>query len=219
MKIAKGGWSHIAIPLFLFGLLGYGAQAGLGAPVLAGVLYATGAVLVGFMVYFFRDPERPVTVGPQEILAGADGWVRRVETVNEPNFLKTETVRICTFLTPFDVHVNRAPIGGAVKALAYTPGRHFLTIRQEASDYNEHSSILIEGENTRCLVKQIVGPLVRRVVYWLQEGQSLAKGDRIGIMKFGSRMDVYFPATDVEVLVKKGDRVFAGRTVLARLKS
>jgi phosphatidylserine decarboxylase len=217
-RIAKGGWSHIAIPVVLFGFLGYGAQAGLHQPILAGCLYAAGAVVAGFMVYFFRDPERPNTVGPQEILAGADGWVRRVETVSEPNFLKTETVRICTFLTPFDVHVNRAPIGGEVKALAYTPGRHFLTIRQAASEYNEHSSILIEGHGTRCLVKQIVGPIVRRVVYWLQEGQELSKGDRIGIMKFGSRMDVYFPATDVEVLVKKGDRVFAGKTILARLK-
>jgi phosphatidylserine decarboxylase len=218
MKLARGAWSHILIPLVLFGFLGYGAQAWLGSQVAAGILYGTGAVVIGFMVYFFRDPERPIAAAPDEILAGADGWIRRVEVVNEPNYLKGEAVRVCTFLTPMDVHVNRAPIGGAVTALAYTPGRHFLTIRQEASEYNEHSSILIEGEQIRCLVKQIVGPIVRRVVYWLHEGQALSKGDRIGIMKFGSRMDVYLPAGRVEVLVKKGDRVFAGKTVLARLK-
>ncbi|HEY8241088.1 MAG TPA: phosphatidylserine decarboxylase, partial [Kiritimatiellia bacterium] len=84
LKIAKGGWSHITIPVVLFGLLGYGAHAGLHQPVLAGILYAAGAIVTAFMVYFFRDPERLVTAQPREIVAGADGWVRRVETVPEP---------------------------------------------------------------------------------------------------------------------------------------
>jgi phosphatidylserine decarboxylase len=181
------------------------------------VLLVTGAVLTVFMVYFFRDPERPVTAGDDILLCGADGWVRNVDTLPEKKFLNCECVRICTFLTPFDVHVNRTPMEGTVTKLDYTPGRHVLTIQQAASEVNEHSSILIEGENTRCLVRQIVGPLVRRVVYWLVEGQKIAKAERIGIMKFGSRLDVYFPSGDVEVLVSKGDRVFAGITPLARI--
>lgn len=218
LKLAKGAWSHILIPLLVLGLSGYGL-ASFGHTYLAWAFYLVAAILVGFMVYFFRDPDRAVVADPNIVVAGADGWVRRVEEQDEPNYLKARTVRISTFLTPFDVHVNRAPIAGEVRGLAYTPGKHILTIQQAASEYNEHSSIYIEGQGTRCLVKQIVGPIVRRVVYWLEEGQQLAKGDRIGIMKFGSRMDVYLPVTDVEVLVKKGDRVFAGKTVLARLKT
>ena len=218
LKIAKGGWSHILIPTLVMGAAGYGL-ASAGHTYLAWVCYGIGLALAGFMVYFFRDPERAVIADPNVVVAGADGWVRRVEEIDEPKYLQSRTVRISTFLTPFDVHVNRSPIAGAVRALAYTPGKHILTIQQAASEYNEHSSIYIEGQGTRCLVKQIVGPIVRRVVYWLEEGQQLAKGDRIGIMKFGSRMDVYLPVTDVEVLVKKGDRVFAGKTVLARLKT
>ena len=88
----------------------------------------------------------------------------------------------------------------------------------KSSEYNEHSSILIEGAKTRCLARQIVGPVVRRVVYWLEPGQSVAKGERLGMMKFGSRMDVYFPAAEVEAVVKRGDFVVAGETVIARLK-
>ncbi len=175
-------------------------------------------VIVLFLVYFFRDPDRPALADPGVVVAGADGWVRCIEEMPEEKFLKTECVRISTFLTPFDVHVNRAPIAGSVSALDYTPGKHLLTIQQAASEYNEHSSIVIEGRRTRCLVKQIVGPIVRRVVYWLEVGQPLEAGARIGMMKFGSRLDVYLPASDVEVLVKKGDRVFAGITAIARIK-
>ena len=216
MKIAKGGWSHIGfgVAVTLIGVVG--CQAG--APVVGWSLTGLGVFLIAFMVYFFRNPERPESVGREEIVSGADGWIRQVTPVREEKHLGIDTIRVSTFLTPFDVHVNRSPIPGRVTHLSYTPGRHFLTIRKEASDFNEHSSIVVEGERTRCLVKQIVGPIVRRVVYWLHEGQTLRQGERIGIMKFGSRLDVYLPAADVDVVVKPGDRVFAGITVIARLK-
>lgn len=216
LKIAKGGWSHIGVGLLLIGLgagLWYGGFHSAG--IVTGLI---GLVVTGFMVYFFRDPERHPPADPKAILAGADGWIRLIEHMPEEKFLRVPTVRISTFLTPFDVHVNRAPMPGVVKALAYTPGAHLLTIRNAASEYNEHSSIHIQGQATQCLVKQIVGPIVRRVVYWLREGQALAAADRIGIMKFGSRLDVYLPESDVDVLVKRGDRVFAGKTIIARLK-
>lgn len=215
MKLARGAWSHLAVGLVL---LGGGAAATAAQYRLAGILLLIlGVVVTAFMVYFFRDPERPPIADPDILPAGADGWVRQVDRLTESRFLNCECVRICTFLTPFDVHVNRTPLGGKVTALAYTPGRHVLTIQQAASEVNEHSSILVEGEKTRCLLRQIVGPLVRRVVYWLDEGQKIEKGERFGMMKFGSRLDVYFPATDVEVLVKKGNRVFAGITPLVRV--
>ncbi len=215
MKLAKGAWSHILVGEVL-GFAGI-ALFVMQYRVSGAALALLGGVVVAFMVYFFRDPERNTPVADDIILCGADGWVRLVENLPETKFLKCETVRISTFLTPFDVHVNRSPMAGTVTKLDYTPGRHVLTIQQAASEVNEHSSILIEGERTRCLVRQIVGPLVRRVVYWLVEGQKIEKGGRIGMMKFGSRLDVAFPLGDVEVLVKKGDRVFAGITPLARI--
>ena len=215
MKLARGAWSHIAVGLILLAA-GAGAWVG-GWKISAVLLGILGVVVVAFMVYFFRDPERPQLADPDILPSGADGWVRQIEPVQESRFIKGPCIRVSTFLTPFDVHVNRSPMAGKVTALAYTPGRHVLTIQQAASEVNEHSSILIEGDRTRCLVRQIVGPIVRRVVYWLDEGQKIEKGDRIGIMKFGSRLDVYFPAGDVDVLVKKGDRVFAGITPMARL--
>ena len=215
--MARGAWSHLLVVSLLPGGLALLCFY-LGWVWAAVVLLALAVILTAFMVYFFRDPDRPVVADGAVVVSGADGWVRCVEEVPEPRFLKKDCLRISTFLTPFDVHVNRAPIGGEVKHLGYTPGRHLLTIQEASAEYNEHSTILIDGPRTSCLVRQIVGPLVRRVIYWLDLGQTLKTGDRIGMMKFGSRLDVYLPAEDVEVLVRKGDRVFAGITAVARIK-
>lgn len=217
MKLAKGFWSHTLVIVAVTGVIS-ALLFWLHWLVTASVVVLLGIILVLFMIYFFRDPERPQVADGSVVLSGADGWVRCVEEMPEEKYLGVNCVRISTFLTPFDVHVNRAPIAGTVKALGYTPGKHLLTIQQAASEYNEHSSIYIEGRRTRCLVKQIVGPIVRRVVYWLDEGQQLSIGERIGMMKFGSRLDIYLPAADVNILVKKGDRVFAGKTAIARIK-
>lgn len=217
VKLARGFGSH-AWTVTLVGGLVAGLALWQGWAWLAIAAGAVTAVLLLFLVYFFRDPDRPQMPDSSVVVSGADGWVRCVEEMAEEKFMGVRCVRVSTFLTPFDVHVNRAPIAGEVKALDYTPGKHLLTIQQAASEYNEHSSILIEGRRIRCLVKQIVGPIVRRVVYWLTVGQQLGAGDRIGMMKFGSRLDVYLPAADVDVLVKKGDRVFAGITAIARIK-
>ena len=217
MKIVKDGWPLIIGPLVVAGVAG-GLLYVSGHPAAAIWVASIFGVLGAFMLYFFRDPERAVPADPNVMVAGADGLIRQVEIIQEQRFLNVETVRISIFLSPFNVHVNRTPMGGTVRHLSYTPGRHLLTIQNASSERNEHSSILVEGKDTRCLVKQIVGPIVRRVVYWLDMGQSLEKGDRIGMMKFGSRLDMYFPAADVRVVVKKGDRVRAGETVVAVLK-
>jgi phosphatidylserine decarboxylase len=217
VKLAKGFGYHAGAALAAGGGLA-ALFAWLGFAAAAAVTAAAAIAAVLFLAYFFRDPDRPLLADSSVVVSGADGWVRSVEEMPEEKYLKTNCVRISTFLTPFDVHVNRAPIAGSVAALDYTPGRHLLTIRQAASEYNEHSSIVIEGRRTRCLVKQIVGPIVRRIVYWLVVGQSVTTGERIGMMKFGSRLDVYLPSSDVDVLVKKGDRVYAGVTAIARIR-
>jgi phosphatidylserine decarboxylase len=217
MKIVQDGYGPIMGSAVGFGTLTVLSLAA-GRPVLSVFFLVLAAGSVSFFVYFFRDPERTAPDDPHAILSGADGVVRAVETLEETRYLKGKAKRISIFLNPFDVHVNRTPIAGTVKGLAYTPGKHLFTISNESSEHNEHSSIYIENEQTCCLVKQIVGPVVRRVVYWLDMDQTLNAGDRIGMMKFGSRMDIYLPADDVDVVVEKGQRVSAGTTIVARVR-
>jgi len=177
-------------------------------------------VLMAYMLWFFRDPERIPPSDATAIVAGADGKVMSVTHMAENAFLKTNCVRISIFLSLFNVHVNRAPIAGQSVFLGYFPGRHLFTFQEKSSEVNRHNKILITGTQTRCLVAQIVGPVCRRVVYWPDHDKAvdLAMGDRIGMMKFGSRLDMYLPASDVQVLTKPGDIVYAGETIVARLK-
>ncbi len=219
MKIVKDGYSLIiGIPVVCVVaalIVQNYAPAAMGV---AWALYALGLVGCLFMLYFFRDPERTPAGGPDDFVSAAEGVVRSVEFIEEKRFLKCPTVRISVFLNPFNVHVNRHTMSGVIREAGYTPGRHLFTMDPRSSEVNEHSSILVEGEQTRCLQRQIVGPIVRRVVYWQEAGAAVVKGQRLGMMKFGSRMDVYFPAAEVEATVQRGDRVRAGETVIARLK-
>jgi phosphatidylserine decarboxylase len=183
------------------------------------VCYILAVVGAGFMLFFFRDPDRVPPADPDAIVAGADGTIMSIKEMTEPAFLKTETVRISIFLSLLDVHINRAPVGGEISFLQYYPGKRYFTFMEKSSEYNQHSSILIEGGRTRCLVNQIVGPVARRVVYWLKLGQNVKPGERIGMMKFGSRLDMYLPKADVEVVVKPGEHVTAGVTTVAKIKT
>jgi phosphatidylserine decarboxylase len=173
----------------------------------------------GYFLYFFRDPERQCPDDPARILAGADGVVALIKDVKEDKYMKTDAVRVSIFLSLFDVHVNRATISGKSKFLGYFKGKHFFTFKEKSSDYNQHNAILITGK-TKCLVTQIVGPVCRRVVYWPDHDKEvdLKMGDRIGMMKFGSRMDMYFPKGEVEITAKVGDRVNAGLTVIGTIR-
>ncbi|MBU0715642.1 MAG: phosphatidylserine decarboxylase family protein [Verrucomicrobia bacterium] len=180
--------------------------------------FILGVIAACYMLYFFRDPQRISPSDPNVIVAGADGVVMSIKEIQENEYLKTDAVRVSIFLSLFDVHVNRAPIAGKIAFLGYFPGARFFTFDEKSSEFNQHNSILIEGPQTRCLVNQIVGPVARRVVYWLKLNQMVQKGDRIGMMKFGSRLDMVFPKADVNVVVKPGDRVQAGLTVVARIQ-
>jgi len=177
-------------------------------------------ICAGYFLFFFRDPDRAAPLDPTAIVAGADGRVMSVVCLQEDKFLKTDCVRISIFLSLFDVHVNRAPIAGVSTFLGYFPGKRLFTFQEKSSELNQHNKILIEGTRTRCLVNQIVGPVCRRVVYWPDHDKtvSVAMGERIGMMKFGSRLDMYLPAGDVDVICKPGDTVRAGETIVARLK-
>ncbi len=173
-----------------------------------------------YLLYFFRDPERLTPDNPSVVFAGADGKVMSIKTLLEDKHLHTQAIRISIFLSLLDVHVNRAPIQGVVTFAEYFPGERHFTFLEKASDLNQHSEIVIKNDQTKILVNQIVGPVARRVVYWVKVGQPLQAGQRLGIMKFGSRLDIYIPADDVQdVLVKSGQMVTAGETALVSLKT
>lgn len=218
MRIARDGWPFIFGVPGVLGALALGAAAAGWMPAARalGVLAAVGG---GFMVFFFRDPDRTPPPDPDAVLSGADGRVMEIAEEPEPEFIGGDAVRISVFLSVFNVHVNRAPVAGRVRALKYTPGRFLFAFDNRASRVNENNSILIDGGCVRCLTRQIVGPVARRVVHWLTPNQELQRGERIGMMKFGSRLDVFFPRGTVEILVTRGMKVRAGETVLARLVS
>ncbi len=220
MSIRPEVWPFLVAVSLLYGtlalILARPARRRTKVWIVAGILEF---ISLAYFLYFFRDPER-VPPGRDDIaVAGADGTIAAITNIYEGNYLKTNCVRISIFLSLFDVHVNRAPIAGQSSFLGYFPGRHLFTFQEKSSDVNQHNKILIEGRHTRCLVTQIVGPVCRRVVYWPDHDRAvpLRQGDRLGMMKFGSRLDMYFPRDEVEVAVSLGDKVRAGETLVARI--
>lgn len=186
------------------------------------IMPAMGFVILGtaYLLVFFRDPERTPPHDPTAILSGADGRVLSVTRLMENKYLNTQCMQISIFLSIFDVHVNRAPITGHSKFVGFFPGKKLAAFREKSSELNQHNKILIEGTQTRCLIAQIAGVIARRVIYWLDQETPVpvSAGDRIGMMKFGSRLDIYLPDSDVNVLIQPGDRVRAGETIVAQIK-
>jgi phosphatidylserine decarboxylase len=173
-----------------------------------------GALLV-FTIGFFRDPERVISADPQAIVAPADGKVMNIETVNEPQFLDGPATRVGIFMSVFNVHVQRAPIAGQIELIRYEKGR-FLDARDpQAALTNENRFIGLEAaDGYRVAVRQVAGLVARRIVGWEGEGARVEKGQRIGMIRFGSRVELYVPAS-TEVIVPVGPSVKAGTTVLA----
>ena len=203
MPIAAEGWGFILVPLAVAAVLGW-----LGW-VKTALLFG---LLAAFMAFFFRDPERTAPAVPGAILAPADGRVVDVRSdVADPFVGPAQAVSI--FLSPLDVHVNRAPLAGLVVGVEYRPGAKMAAYRPEASERNERTTITIQGEGTRVVVRQIAGVLARRIVCRIQPGDKLGAGERFGLIKFGSRTDLIVPAS-VRLQVKPGDRVRGGETVM-----
>jgi phosphatidylserine decarboxylase len=168
-----------------------------------------------FIIYFFRDPERAVPGDADIIVSAADGLVVSVDEMDEPDFQLGRMRRIAVFLSVFDVHVNRSPVQGKVTKTIYTPGK-FLDVRHaDASTLNECLAWSLETEHGPVAVRQIAGLIARRIVAWSKEGASLERGERFGMIRFGSRTEVFLPL-DCTVLVKPGDRVQGAATPIAR---
>ena len=197
---------------------------------------AFAALLGGYMLYFFRDPPRTAPDTHGAIVAAADGHIARLKTLDQAAFRQAvarsglsesdmqlfgegDVLRISTFLSLFDVHVNRAPISGTARFLGYFPGKRLFTFDEKSSDQNQHNAILIQGEQLPCLVTQIVGPVCRRVVYWLDHDNPhpIKIAQDFGMMKFGSRLDMYFPAGAINLQCALNDVVRAGESVIATI--
>jgi phosphatidylserine decarboxylase len=200
-----------------FGILGLLAIAGLylGWPALWAV--ALGGVL--FCLNFFRDPDRNGSKDPLDILSSADGIVTEVVEMEETEFLKIPMKRIGVFLSVLDVHTNRMPIDGKVVYLNHFPGTYpgpYLDARnKECSSKNEAQTWAFQGERATLVVRQITGAIARRIVPWRKVGDSALKGERFGMIRFGSRTEVFVPL-DCEVTVQPGQRVKGGETVIAK---
>jgi phosphatidylserine decarboxylase len=175
------------------------------------------SVVALWVAYFFRDPERTGERGAQLVVAPADGRVVMITTVDEPEFLGGRATRISIFMNIFNVHVNRYPIGGSVAYLRYVPGKFLDAHAERASIENEQSSIGIQESGRRVLVRQIAGLIARRIITYPKMNDTVVQGDRLGLIRFGSRVDVYVPE-NATVKVKVGDLPVAGTTVLAELK-
>lgn len=174
------------------------------------------AVLLAFVTFFFRNPNRAVPYDDVLVLSPADGKVMSVCEVVDDLFLNEPGIKVTIFLSVFDVHVNRSPIAGEIKFQQYTCGRFRPAYKESAGFENERHSIGLENNVMRVLVTQVAGILARRIVSWVTLGSSLGQGERYGMIKFGSCTEVIMPKS-VEILVKKGDKVKGGETILGRL--
>jgi phosphatidylserine decarboxylase len=206
MKIDRAAWPFVAGALAPAVALGAARRYG----------WASGfAALGAFFAYFFRDPDRVVPPGPGLVVSPADGRVMMAGPSDARWSPPGEWKQITIFLSPLDVHMNRTPVDGRVTRIAYRPGK-FLPAYKEDANENELNEIWIDHGGEPVVVRQVVGVLARRIVCRVAEGQQLARGERIGLMKFGSRMDVFLPVR-ADIAVLAGQHVVAGETVLARL--
>ncbi len=198
---------------FVFGALAAALLAGIAL----GWLFAIPlVVLAAFFLFFFRDPERQVVAADDVVLSPADGRVLVAGPAEAKAAPPGEWLQISIFLSPMDVHVNRVPVSGRVTHVSFQRGRFLPAYHRDAAATNERSEIRIEHKGRPTVVRQIVGVLARRVVCRAVLGAEVRAGDRYGVMKFGSRMDVFLP-TDAELRVKPGDGVRGGETIIAVL--
>jgi phosphatidylserine decarboxylase len=174
-------------------------------------------VLTLFVLFFFRDPERTVPRGEDIVVSPADGRVIVIKDIYEPDYLKQDVKQISIFLSVFNVHVNRAPCGGNVELVKYNPGKFHVASVDKASLENEQTAMVIANGKRKILVKQIAGLIARRIVCYARPGDTIAMGERYGLIRFGSRVDLFLPK-DIELKVKLGDRIKGARDIIGVLK-
>lgn len=175
------------------------------------------SLLTVFVISFFRDPERSIPAGDKAILSPADGKIIRLESCTEERFLKGPAIKVSIFMSVFNVHVNRIPLSGRIAEVAYRPGKFVSANLDKASVANEQNALLLEAAGgTKLLFVQIAGLIARRIVCWVRKGDPVERGRRFGMIRFGSRMDVYLPP-NVQIQARLGQKVYGGQTILGYL--
>jgi phosphatidylserine decarboxylase len=172
-------------------------------------------LLAAFFLWFFRDPHRHVPAGPGQIVSPGDGLVTETVTISTPQGPRQ---RVSIFLSVFDVHVNRSPIAGVIKAVSYRKGQYLNAMNPDSAQHNERNVVTVSGQGTEVIFKQIAGLLARRIVFNLREGDMVERGQRVGLIKFGSRVDVLLPE-EAKLRVKVGQRVKGGSSVIGAMPS
>ncbi len=208
VPVAREGIPFILAGMFstlIFAVLGWG---------IVSILFLALTLLIG---HFFRDPERVSSAGESDIISPADGRVISVKSVPSVRFLDKPALKISIFMSVFDVHVNRVPVTGSIEGLHYKKGRYMAANVDQASEDNEQNWLWIKsGSGLDVVITQVAGLIARRIVCWPKIGDRVVQAERFGMIRFGSRMDVYVPENS-EVLVFQGKHVYAGETVLCRL--
>jgi len=220
VRVAREGWPLIAIFVLVSAALGALALRYLGVAGWA-VVFA-GIVLSGWCVWFFRDPDRNIPADPRAVVSPADGVIVAIGPVPLPAELggasvSDRSIRVCVFMNVFNVHVNRAPMAGTIAKLAYSTGKFFNASLDKASTHNERMAVLMHTDAGHLVAfVQIAGLVARRIVCHLKDNQRVAAGQRFGLIRFGSRVDVYIPHGS-EIAVTIGQKTVAGETILARV--
>ena len=168
-------------------------------------------LLAAFFLWFFRDPERAIPAGPGLVVSPADGKITEVAPIHTPD---GDRIRLSIFLSVFDVHVNRSPIAGTIRRIQYKKGEYLNAMDPASAERNEQSVVTMEGEGCMIIFKLIAGLLARRIVFLPKEGDTLQRGERVGLIKFGSRCDLVLPG-DAHIRVERGQRVKGGQSILA----
>ena len=174
-------------------------------------------VLTLFVLFFFRDPDRTVPEGQGVVVSPADGKVIVIKDIYEPDYLKQDVKQISIFLSVFNVHVNRVPYGGTIEMVRYNPGKFHVASVDKASLDNEQTGMVISDGRNKVLVKQIAGLIARRIICYAKPGDTVTRGERYGLIRFGSRVDIFLPK-NADIMVKVGDRIKGSRDVIGVLK-
>ncbi len=180
------------------------------------VSISVASLLFAFVVRFFRDPQRVPESDPEYITSPADGTIVSVKKVYENEYLKTECIQVSVFMSVFNVHVNWYPCNGTVEYYKYHPGKYLVAMHPKSSEKNERTTLVLNTNGTKVLIRQIAGLLARRIVCYAKENQEVEHGSQIGFIKFGSRVDLFLPL-DARIQVTKGQKVKGNITTLARL--
>ncbi len=190
-----------------------------------GFIYYRPVLMVGiivlvisiFILFFFRDFPRTISAKEDEIVSPADGTVVEVKEIEKKEYYEGKCIRVSIFMSVFNAHVNRFPYDGVIKKIVYKKGQFMNAMKSQSSDYNESNSLFIETEKGNITVRQIAGKIARRIVCPVKEGNSLKKGEKFGMIKFGSRVELYLPL-GTEIYVEEKEKVYAGLTIIGRFK-